>query len=176
MNPTTVLGVRPHVHAFGYAFLRITKGREHLVDAGVLRARAKWGADEATSQLKQGQDLAGLLRVIAQREDVVAICAPAFAVDGHRSKSELADESRAWGQVDLLAEVLRVPIVMIAAKDIEEHHAECAKRHAGTWQQKEEFAGLRLAGLMQHAWSAIGAATVASSSGRLREALKERAA
>lgn len=176
MNTTTVLGVRPHVHAFGYAFLRFAKGRELLIDAGVLRARAKWGADEATSALKQGRDLAGLLRVIAQREEVVAICAPAFDVDRNRSKTELADESRAWGQVDLLAEVLRVPVVMIAVKDIDGQHAECTKKHAGPWQQKEEFAGLRLAGLMQHAWSAIGAATVASSSGRLREALKERAA
>jgi hypothetical protein len=174
----TVLGVRPNVHLFGYAFVRFPKrGGEVVLEAGLLRARAKWGqAGQAESQVKQGRDLAGLLRIVAQREDIVAICAPTLTTGG-RSKEELADDSRAWGQVDLLAEVLRVPVVVVASDYIEECMPVLIERHrAGAWLAQEEFSGIRKRELVRHTWSAVGAAIAAASSGRLQEAIGRQVA
>lgn len=174
----TVLGVKPNLHLFGYAFVRFPKrGGEVVLDAGLLRARAKWGqAGQAESQIKQGRDLAGLLRIVAQREDIIAICAPTLTTGG-RSKDELTDDSRAWGQVDLLAEVLRVPVVVVAANYIEECMPLLIQRHSnGAWLSQEEFAGTRKRELVRHTWSAIGAAIGAASTGRLQEAIGRQVA
>lgn len=164
-----VMGVRPDAHAFGYAFVSMSPRGLRVMDAGVLRARGSYGgsADPATSVLRQGRELAGLLRVVANRERVSAIAAPAFVAPARARAESIADVSRAWGQVDLLAEAMGVRIVVVPPTDVAALVPELQQQHSDAEWVGELGTGERLAGVAVGAWVALGAAHLACSSGRI---------
>lgn len=175
-----VLGVRPDAHAFGYAFVAHRAGTStRLIDAGVIRARGAYGGsrDPAASLVRQGRELAGLLRVVANRERVGVIAAPAFVVDTGRATNvtRISELSRGWGQLDLLGEAMGVQIVVVPPTDITSALPTLRGRHGkGAWLA--ELSGDRLKALAEHAWVAIGAAEVACSSGRVTKVQELRSA
>lgn len=173
---TVVMGVRPNVHAFGYAFVAFGT-RTRLLDAGVIRARSAYGGagDMGASYVRQGRELAGLLRVVANRERVAIIAAPALVLEKRPNVVRLAEDSRGWGQVDLLGEAMGVPVVTVPPDDITGALPALRERHGkGDWL--EELTGDRLTTLAEHAWMAIGAAEVACSSGRVERIREARSA
>lgn len=163
-----VLGVRPDSSAFGYAFVVVTGQRVRVPDAGVVRARRAYasGADPAASAVRAGRELAGLLRVVASRERVDCVVAPAFVVEPRMASARLVSEARAWGQVDVLAEALGARVVVVPPGDVQ-IGVDAAKREFGEEPWAAELGGGRLEGVSAAAWVALAAALSAVRTGRV---------
>lgn len=170
MGELVVLGVRPDAHAFGYAFVKSRGGQLRVLDVGVIRARGAYGGttDPGASVVRQGRELAGLLRVVASRERVSVIAAPAFVVPSARARPEsIADVSRAWGHVDLLAEAMGVRVVVVPPADVAALVPALQEQHAKAEWVSELGSGERLSGVAVGGWVALGAAQLACTSGRV---------
>ena len=101
---SVVLGVTPGWAACGWALVRLTPDGDGVLQAGVIRTRSAYrSADSVTADMmRRGRMLSAQLRVVAQREQLVAI----VRLDGG-----LAEEldHRVYGSLDALALELNVP-------------------------------------------------------------------
>lgn len=177
-----VLGLDPGFSSFGWAAVRLRpEGGEEVLDVGVLRTeRGKGKGLVRDDDRRRAAELArGLLRV-SRRHEPAVLCAEALShVNPRESRmpvSTTVKVGRAWGEVDMLAELLETALVQVAPQAIKK--AVCGSRSAsksevqrGLVRRYPELASLLgavPATLREHPVDAVGAVAASVHTNELR--------
>lgn len=129
-----VLGLDPGFSNFGWAAVRLLpEGGEEVLEVGCIRTeRGKGKMLVRDDDRRRAAEIARGLLAVAQRIEPAVLCAEALShVNPRDSRMPIATTvkvGRAWGEVDMLTELLETAIVQVAPQTIKS--AVCGSRSA----------------------------------------------
>ncbi len=170
------LGLDPSFLHFGWAVVRLEPSREALVALGVIRPKFDKSLERKRDKdAQRGAELARELLTITREWKPDVICAealahaPIFKRGGDKSIPTIATSKsgRAWGQVDMLAEVHRCAVLQVATQTLKRVVAGSGSASKADVQRAldERFAGavsrqlrlIRATTMHEHPVDALGA-------------------
>lgn len=177
-----VLGLDPGFSSFGWAALRLVpEGGEEVLEVGCIRTeRGKGKGLVRDDDRRRAAEIARALLRVTRRHVPAVLCAEALShVNPRESRmpvSTTVKVGRAWGEVDMLAELLETALVQVAPQTIKK--AVCGNRSASKADVQRDLLrrypelGSLLeaipASLREHPVDAVGAVIASIHSNELR--------
>lgn len=177
-----VLGLDPGFSNFGWAAVRLPPdGGERVLDVGCIRTeRGKGKCLVRDDDRRRAAELARVLLAVARRWEPAVLCAEALShVNPRESRMPIATTvkvGRAWGEVDMLTELLETALVQAAPQTIKKAVCGSASASKADVQRALEVRYPELTGLLapipasfrEHPVDALGAVIATLHTNELR--------